>query len=461
MIRLILLVLVAVFIVPRSSRAEERVALVIGNGTYTTISSLRNARSDAALMADTLRKLDFDVVEALDVDRADMAAAVRAFGAKLRGAGENAVGLFYYAGHGVQARGVNYMVPVSASIDTESDLEVEALPTDSVLSQMRDAGNATSIIILDACRNNPFASQTRSATRGLARVSASGGAIVAFSAAPGQVASDGEGNNSPYTAALTKAMQTDGLSIEQVFKRVLVDVETATSGEQVPWVESSLRDEFYFRPAAPQASAAPHNQLGAEAAAWARIRDTDDVAQIQAFIDAFPGSVFADLARLRLEERAASAPAQAPVPQVLAALPPPTAERNDAAPVTLDAAFYSQMQAELNRLGCSVGEPDGVWGRRSEQGLALLRRHADRSLPDSEPDPEFLNQLKAMDGRVCPLSCSVAEEVRGGICVAKTCPSGQKLSAKGVCYTPAQTASKPKPKIGRNCWTLIDEVICD
>lgn len=119
-IQLILLVLVAAFIVPQSSRAEERVALVIGNGTYTTISSLRNARSDAALMADTLRKLDFDVVEALDVDRADMAADVRAFGAQLRGAGENAVGLFYYAGHGVQARGVNYMVPVSASIDTES-----------------------------------------------------------------------------------------------------------------------------------------------------------------------------------------------------------------------------------------------------------------------------------------------------------------------------------------------------
>ncbi|WP_371347802.1 caspase domain-containing protein [Ancylobacter sp. IITR112] len=484
---------------PHSAWAGKRIALVIGNSSYAKISSLKNARNDAALMAATLRQLDFDVVEALDVDRAAMARAVRAFGGKLRDAGADAVGLFYYAGHGVQARGVNYMVPVSASIDTESDLEVEALPADSVLSQMRDAGNATSIIILDACRNNPFAGKTRSATRGLARVSATGGAIVAFSAAPGQVASDGEGDNSPYTTALSKAMQAKGLTIEQVFKRVLVDVENATAGEQVPWVESSLRDDFYFQPAA-MAATPLHHQLSAEATAWAELRESTDADALQGFILAYPDSVFADVARMRLDDvsgaktpapssPASSSPASASPaakPQILAALtpaeadppPPPDATPDTMTDATPDpmpdtapdlasgGALYAGLQRELNRLGCWVGEPDGKWGRRSEEGLARLRSFYPLELPSEKVDPAgLLDDMRNLDGKLCPTTCSILEEERNGVCIAKTCPAGQQLSGKGVCFTPAKTASRPKPagrpKAARNCWTLIDEVICE
>lgn len=465
----LLFALFFMFAFPQASYAGKRVALVIGNGDYAKISSLKNARNDAALMAETLRRLDFDVVEALDVDRPEMARAVRSFGGKLREAGQDAVGLFYYAGHGVQARGVNYMVPVSASIETESDLEIEALPADSVLSQMRDAGNATSIIILDACRNNPFAGKTRSGTRGLARVSASGGAIVAFSAAPGQVASDGDGDNSPYTTALTKAMQTDGLTIEQVFKRVLVDVENATAGEQVPWVESSLRDDFYFSARTSKATASPHQQLSAEAAEWAKLRDTADITRLKSFVSSFPGSVFADVARMRMEELSASAsPAGTaaadppPATQTLAALTPPAAEPDYPRPTTSepDAAFYVELQGELNRIGCTVGQPDGVWGRRSEQGLALLREHVPSKFRGFDPDPILLQELKLIKGRICPLVCAATEQERDGACVAKTCPAGQRLSSKGACYTP--TAAAPsQPKAGRKCWTLIDEVICE
>ncbi|WP_051332575.1 caspase family protein [Cucumibacter marinus] len=234
------------------ARAEARLALIIGNGNYSSMTALRNTRNDARLMRETLEKLGFEVVEAIDADRRGMSRAVQEFGSRLRGAGEAAMGLFYYAGHGVQSRGENYLIPLEAQIEVESDLEFEAITLASILRQMQDAGNATNILILDACRNNPLAGTTRSASRGLAPARAEGGAIIAFAAAPGQTAADGTGVNSPYAIALAEAMQEPGLVIEQVFRRVLVDVEEATGGQQIPWVQSSLRSDVYLLPEAPE-----------------------------------------------------------------------------------------------------------------------------------------------------------------------------------------------------------------
>ena len=150
-----------------------------------------------------------------------------------------------------------------------------------------------------------------------------------------------------------------------------------------------------------------------------------------------------------------------PAEQSLAALQPPT-EPDQGASAAPSVAFYAELQGELNRVGCSVGTPDGIWGRKSEQGLARLRQHAPTRLASVEPGPLLLEDLRSLDGRVCPLVCSATEEERNGQCVAKTCAAGQKLSSKGVCYTPKQqTASRPKPKAARKCWTLIDEVICE
>jgi formylglycine-generating enzyme required for sulfatase activity len=164
----------------------------------------------------------------------------------LEKAGPGAVGLFYYAGHGVQLSGRNYLIPTTAHIDREGDVEIEAVSADWVIEQMRYARNRLNIVILDACRNNPFTRSMRSVDHGLATMDAPAGILIAYSTAPGAVAADGAGRNSPYTEALTQAMREMHEPVEQVFKHVRVGVMSATSGKQVPWESSSLTGDFYF-----------------------------------------------------------------------------------------------------------------------------------------------------------------------------------------------------------------------
>ncbi len=159
------------------AQAEKRVALVIGNANYKLISPLGNPRNDAELMASTLKKVGFEVVEATDVNRRQMWRAVKKFGKELQSAGREAVGLFYYAGHGIQAQGNNHLIPLNARIEDEADIDVEAISAANVLRQMEIAGNGLNLVVLDACRNNPLKSSTRSNVRGLARVKAASGAV--------------------------------------------------------------------------------------------------------------------------------------------------------------------------------------------------------------------------------------------------------------------------------------------
>lgn len=301
---------------PLDAFAEKRVALVVGNSKYAYISPLRNPDNDAELMAKTLKELGFDVVLALDADRRSMTKAVREFGKRLSRSGPGTAGLFYYAGHGVQARGTNYLIPLEAPIEDELDLTVEAVDVAWVLSQMEAAGNGLNLMVLDACRNNPFKGMFRSVGRGLGRIDTARGALVAFAAAPGQVATDGVRENSPYTAALVKAMRTPGLAVEQVFKRVRLDVESETGGRQTPWEESSLRGDFYFVPkqsAKTQPAAGGDrlaaNRLGAKKAPalddqtveltfWRSVKDSKDTAVLGTYLTRYPDGVFADLARV-------------------------------------------------------------------------------------------------------------------------------------------------------------------
>lgn len=230
-----------------SVSAESRVALVIGNSNYGSgIGFLRNPENDARLMSKTLRNVGFDVIERRNVNQREMRRAIREFGQRLEAAGGQGVGLFYYAGHGVQANGTNYLIPVGSEIRSEADMAIEAVPARGVLAQMEHAGARVNIVVLDACRNNPFARGFRSANSGLARMDAPTGSIVAYSTAPGQVASDGQGRNSPYTHALSRAMQAKGAKLEEVFKSVRVSVMDRTNGQQVPWESSSLTGDFYF-----------------------------------------------------------------------------------------------------------------------------------------------------------------------------------------------------------------------
>jgi len=300
-----------------STVTPKRIALVVGNSSYTKIQSLPNPANDSKLMVQTLRELDFEVVAASDVDFIGMRRAVKAFGRKLRGAGKDAVGLFYYAGHGVQAQGANFLIPLGAEVEDEADLEIEAISASDVLAQMEAAGNTLNMVILDACRNNPYKAKLRSNSRGLARVNAASGSLVAFAAAPGQVAADGAGDNSPYTKALVKAMKIPGLSVEQMFKKVRVSVEAQTNNQQTPWEESSLRGEFYFNPnkAEPEhpvvkqtpTSQTSRSEVDQAAREWETIQNTRSTAVLKAFIKRYPTSIFAEYARITLEEKIAAA----------------------------------------------------------------------------------------------------------------------------------------------------------
>ena len=226
-----------------NSNAESRTALVIGNGGYAD-SPLRNPVNDATDMAQALRALGFEVLVYTNLDQNAMKKAIRDFGAKLRTKG--GVGLFYYAGHGVQVKGTNYLIPVSAKVATEEEVEYESVEVGLVLAQMESAKNKMNIVILDACRNNPFARSFRSADKGLASIDAPSGTLIAYSTAPGSVASDGAGRNGLYTQELLRQLPTLNLTIEDIFKRVRAGVQQITGGKQTPWESSSLVNDFYF-----------------------------------------------------------------------------------------------------------------------------------------------------------------------------------------------------------------------
>jgi Tfp pilus assembly protein PilF len=228
--------------------ADKRVALVVGNSAYKNVTPLDNPAHDAKLMADTLRSLGFMLVgdgAQLDLDKAAFDGAVESFGNRLQGAD---VGLFYYAGHGVQVRGINYLVPVGANLTKEADVDFQMLDSNLVLRQMESAGTKLNIVILDACRNNPFGGRSlRGGDRGLAQMQAPEGTLISFATQPGNVAQDGAAGNSPYTMALAQTLRRPGLDIFQTFNEVGLAVMQTTSNSQQPWVSSSpIRGNFYF-----------------------------------------------------------------------------------------------------------------------------------------------------------------------------------------------------------------------
>ena len=228
---------------PAYSATERRTALVIGNSSYST-GSLRNPINDADDMASALKRLGFDVILKKNASQQDIEDAIRNLGDRLKRGGG---GLFFYAGHGVQIGGKNFLLPIGAKIDRETDVKYRAVDVEMVLDEIGNAGNPMNIVILDACRDNPFGKSFRTASRGLAIISsAPRGTLVSYSTSPGNVAADGGGRNSPYTGSLMKHMMTPGLPIEEVFKNVRQDLGRETGGKQIPWELSSLEGKFYF-----------------------------------------------------------------------------------------------------------------------------------------------------------------------------------------------------------------------
>jgi hypothetical protein len=240
------ILLVSFFVSP--ALAEKRIALVIGNSGYQSVSRLENPKNDALLVAETLSKLGFTLVGGgaqVELDKSSFDSAVQRFGSQLIGAD---VALFYYAGHGLQVRGTNYLVPVTANPTRETDVDFQMVDVSLVLRQMEGAGTKLNIVILDACRNNPFGGRgLRASDGGLAQIRAPEGTLLSYATQPGNVALDGDDGHSPYTRALVETMQKSGLDVLQAFNQVGLMVKRATGSSQQPWVSTSPIDgSFYF-----------------------------------------------------------------------------------------------------------------------------------------------------------------------------------------------------------------------
>lgn len=248
-------VLLAVLAISQLSSAlavERRVALVIGNAKYKE-APLTNPVNDARDMAAALQRTGFEVITAFDATQKEMNRAIARFGDRLTG---ETVALFYYAGHGMQVRGKNYLIPIDAEIKSESTVRVESVDVDGVLDQLSTSD--LNVVILDACRNNPFERRANRSVgaAGLAQMEAPKGSLIAYATAPGRTAADGDGRNGLYTQELLKQIQVQGLTIEQVFKNVRREVARATRDGQIPWESSSMTGDFYFVPGARTPAAA-------------------------------------------------------------------------------------------------------------------------------------------------------------------------------------------------------------
>lgn len=314
-----------------NANSNQRVALVIGNAAYKE-APLLNPVNDARAFAKALQDSGFTVILRENTDQRGMMSALREFGDKLRSGG---VGMFYYAGHGMQIKGRNYLIPVGANVEREDEVAYSAVDAQSVLDKMEAAGNASNIMILDACRNNPFTRSTRSGQAGLAQMDAPVGTLVAFATSPGAVASDGAGSNGLYTHHLLEAMRKPGLKVEDVFKQVRANVRRDSAGKQVPWEATSLEGDFYFKPGAvggEQSTAARPvaTEAQIEVALWDAVKNSTIPIELRAYLNRYPQGRFAEEARgkiasLQTPAFVAIAPTAAPArpaPAPLAAAAP-------------------------------------------------------------------------------------------------------------------------------------------
>ncbi len=405
----VFLLLIAGLLTP--AHAERRVALVIGNAAYEHAPPLRNPANDAEAIAALLKRLGFDVLKGIDLSDKGFAQTIGDFSQMLDKGAEVAV--FFYAGHGLQVNGRNYLAPVDAKLDREASLDFEAVRLGTILTLM-ERHKGTNLVFLDACRDNPLARNlarnmgTRSTAigRGLARVETGVGTLIAYATQPGNVALDGQGTHSPFAAALLKHAESPGLEIEGLMRQVRRDVIDATSGAQVPWNHSSLTAPFKFI-AAPAAAEAPVAAPGFDPKAmelsfWDSIREGSNAALFKEYLSRYPDGAFSIIARAKLDEL--KAPREQPKEEKVAGLP----ESSTAQPMPEEYSdpreLTRALQKELKRVGCDPGGIDGVWGAKARAALAEFNRHANLKLPAGEPSREAIDAVRGISVRICPLT---------------------------------------------------------
>ena len=455
--------LVWVLLIATAQADGARVALIIGNATYTNANPLANPLNDAADLSAALAAAGFDVTEANDLTLDGMRDALKAFRTKANGSD---IAMVFYAGHGLEVENRNYLVPVDADLQTGSDVLYDTIPLE-LLNDAVSGAKTLSLVILDACRSNPFAQRfadtSRSVGRGLSVIEPAAGTLVAYAARDGTIAADGDDRNSPYTRALLKYIAEPGLDVNLMFRKVRDHVMAETRNEQEPFVYGSLPGRaIYLVPPVDVASTeiapltAPVADSGkppiGEEFAWALVKDTTNVTALSEFINAFPQGAHIDEAIARMQVISGPSSPGIELEPVTSGttldVPVPATEKQGTqvrettvadigiAPEINERELVTLVQTEMNRLGCNLGRPDGDWGPRSKNALGRYAKEKGLDVAVLEIGIPLLNDLKRQTGRICPLVCSVREEVSGDQCVLKTCPSGQRLSSKGVCYVP-------------------------
>jgi hypothetical protein len=438
------------------AHAEKRVALVVGNAAYQNTPRLTNPVNDADDLADVLKVVGFAVTLERDLDKRGMERAIVQFARDARDAD---AALFYYAGHGLQHRGLNYLMPTDARLDDEFSLNFEMARLEDIVLSLGQA-RGVKILVLDACRRNPLVDRlagvatTRDfvTTRGLARFDATRGMVVAYATQADQVAGDGTERNSPFTAALVKRIKEPGLEIGTLFRRVAADVNRVTRGRQLPELSVSLLGEFYFSPA------------DSDVQAWAKVRASKDPAELRRFIARYASSPLATDARERLEaiegndqariehiasDSSASKKTEptAPEENMQTVMLTPAPKPAPAAPAQQSvsrAALITDIKKELKRVGCYAGRIDDNWaGRETQSSVRKFVKFAKFSTAPAEPEVELLEAIRDQLDRVCPLECDALEVEKDGRCAAKTCRNGFMLGDDGSCRKQKNIAKKP------------------
>ncbi len=375
---------VCLFLLAPLAHAEKRVALVIGNGAYRNAPTLANPTNDAEDVAASLKNADFEVLLERNLDKRGMESAIARFARLAQGAD---TALFFYAGHGMQHAGSNYLMPVDAKLEDEFSLNFELSRLDDVMFALGRA-RGVKVLVLDACRNNPLLDQlarraiTRDliATRGLAKVEATDGMVISYSTQPNQLAVDGTGRNSPFSAALVKQINDPGVEVATLFRRVAIEVDKATDGRQLPELSLSLRGEYYLN---------NHDLL-----AWNTLKDTSDPAALKDFINRYPSSarVLDATRRLSTLEREQAERARSEREQT---------ERGKLEGDQAERARFEREQAERARLNSELTERLRLEREQIERAKLELeqaeraqreREQADRDKADAKTNVASLTQ---------------------------------------------------------------------
>lgn len=471
-IRLCVLLILGIWLGCGSAHAEKRVALVIGNSAYKNVPRLANPVNDATLVGGMFKKAGFDAVDVkLDQNALEMRRTLRDFAAKARDAD---IAVIYYAGHGIELDGNNYLIPTDAALETDGDVLDETIPVDRALFAVEPAKQLR-LIILDACRDNPFARTmkrtiaARGMGRGLAKVEpASPNTMIAFAAKAGSTASDGDARNSPFATALVEHLPKPGLDLRKAFGFVRDDVLKSTGYKQEPYVYGSLGgDDLPLVPAKPVATGAqpsPESEIRRDYELALQLGTRDGW---NAFLARYPNGFYTELARGQLNKIAAEkarqveqakgeaaeqqrraaeaaakaladkqaadkaaaerqAAADAESKKVAALSPPPTSTPSAA-------GLARSVQLELRRVGCLAAPAEDDWNLAAQRSLTLFNKYAGTRFDVKIASTDALDAIKTKPSRVCPLVCDHGYKADGDSCVRITCRPGFELGEDNSC----------------------------